>query len=99
MSRWILFTLAALACGGDKGESSSPEGVGAGGADDTAGSADDTGAETLCPEDVDLFEERMNIIAKIRSAGGALNTSEVSMEQKAKLKFLDQAWAFCNMTL
>ena len=36
-----------------------PEGVGAGGADDTAGSADDTGAETLCPEDVDLFEERV----------------------------------------
>ena len=58
MSRWILFTLAALACGGDKDESSSPEGVGAGGADDTAGSADDTGAETLCPEDVDL-EERV----------------------------------------
>ena len=59
MKRWIVFTLMALACGGGKDESASPDGDGDGPSDDTASGGSDTGADALCPEDVDLFEERV----------------------------------------
>ena len=59
MSRWMVVMLASMGCGDGKDESASPDGDSDASSGDTAVPTDDTGADALCPEDVDLFEERV----------------------------------------
>ena len=55
----MLLVLMALACSGGKDEAAESGGGESSSPGDTSEGGDDTGAATLCPEDVDLFEERV----------------------------------------
>jgi len=55
----MILMMAAMGCGSGKDESASPGGGSGASSDDTAAGPDDTGSDALCPEDVDLFEERV----------------------------------------
>ena len=55
----MLLVLMALACSGGKDEAAESGGGESSSPGDTSEGGDDTGVATLCPEDVDLFEERV----------------------------------------